>query len=143
MSGEEHDSKYRSGIPSDSYTDSSLVETLERHSVGTGGDFGDQEQEPSKSTAFVEVSSPVNAPREINETFQSMMRPSLLQIASETHGAKQEKLELTEANVDNVNSELRMTPEEKESKPPPLAGNNVMNIIMVAAECAPWSKTGI
>ncbi|XP_058773224.1 granule-bound starch synthase 2, chloroplastic/amyloplastic-like [Vicia villosa] len=27
-------------------------------------------------------------------------------------------------------------------KPPPLAGTNVMNIILVAAECAPWSKTG-
>ncbi|GMI68468.1 starch synthase 2 [Hibiscus trionum] len=27
-------------------------------------------------------------------------------------------------------------------KPPPLAGANVMNIILVAAECAPWSKTG-
>lgn len=28
-------------------------------------------------------------------------------------------------------------------KPPPLAGPNVMNVILVAAECAPWSKTGI
>jgi starch synthase len=27
-------------------------------------------------------------------------------------------------------------------KPPPLAGPNVMNVILVAAECAPWSKTG-
>ncbi|KAJ1419644.1 Starch synthase, catalytic domain [Sesbania bispinosa] len=26
--------------------------------------------------------------------------------------------------------------------PPPLAGTNVMNVILVAAECAPWSKTG-
>ena len=26
--------------------------------------------------------------------------------------------------------------------PPPLAGANVMNVIVVAAECAPWSKTG-
>lgn len=25
---------------------------------------------------------------------------------------------------------------------PPLAGSNVMNIILIAAECAPWSKTG-
>ncbi|KAI3793999.1 hypothetical protein L1987_36624 [Smallanthus sonchifolius] len=27
-------------------------------------------------------------------------------------------------------------------KSPPLAGPNVMNVILVAAECAPWSKTG-
>ncbi|GAQ91856.1 hypothetical protein KFL_008700010 [Klebsormidium nitens] len=26
--------------------------------------------------------------------------------------------------------------------PPPLAGENVMNVVVVAAECAPWSKTG-
>ncbi len=26
---------------------------------------------------------------------------------------------------------------------PPLAGPNVMNVIVVAAECAPWSKTGM
>lgn len=25
---------------------------------------------------------------------------------------------------------------------PPLAGENVMNVVMVGAECAPWSKTG-
>eukprot|EP00983_Pelagomonas_calceolata_P085298 1156524-Pelagomonas_calceolata.AAC.4 len=25
---------------------------------------------------------------------------------------------------------------------PPLAGPNVMNVVMVGAECAPWSKTG-
>ena len=34
--------------------------------------------------------------------------------------------------------------QKKEDAPlsPPLAGDNVMNIILVAAECAPWSKTG-
>lgn len=29
-----------------------------------------------------------------------------------------------------------------EDEKPPLAGPNVMNVILVAAECAPWSKTG-
>ncbi|KAL9157742.1 hypothetical protein ABFS82_08G023900 [Erythranthe guttata] len=33
-------------------------------------------------------------------------------------------------------------PTNEEVKPPPLAGANVMNVILVAAECAPWSKTG-
>ena len=27
-------------------------------------------------------------------------------------------------------------------KPEPLAGPNVMKVVMVGAECAPWSKTG-
>ncbi|KAJ8628566.1 hypothetical protein MRB53_021889 [Persea americana] len=141
-SGEEHDRKYKSGIPSDSYTDSSLVEALKTYSVGVSGDFGDEDQEPNKTTAFVKVSSPVDASKELNETIQSMIKPSSLQTTSDAYSAKQERLDLTEANVDNVNSELRMIPEEMESKSPPLAGDNVMNVIMVAAECAPWSKTG-
>lgn len=28
------------------------------------------------------------------------------------------------------------------SKPPPAAGENAMNVVFVASECAPWSKTG-
>lgn len=31
---------------------------------------------------------------------------------------------------------------DEDVKSPPLAGPNVMNVILVAAECAPWSKTG-
>ncbi|KAL2898488.1 Granule-bound starch synthase 2 chloroplastic/amyloplastic, partial [Bienertia sinuspersici] len=30
----------------------------------------------------------------------------------------------------------------EDAKPTPLAGANVMNVILVAAECAPWRKTG-
>lgn len=33
-------------------------------------------------------------------------------------------------------------PTSEDVKPPPLAGPNVMNIILVSSECAPWSKTG-
>lgn len=33
-------------------------------------------------------------------------------------------------------------PITEDVKSPPLAGPNVMNIILVAAECTPWSKTG-
>eukprot|EP00245_Coleochaete_scutata_P005457 TRINITY_DN1901_c0_g1_i1.p1 TRINITY_DN1901_c0_g1~~TRINITY_DN1901_c0_g1_i1.p1 ORF type:complete len:814 (+),score=169.55 TRINITY_DN1901_c0_g1_i1:89-2530(+) len=35
--------------------------------------------------------------------------------------------------------DLEKGPKEK---PPPLAGENVMNVVVVASECAPWSKTG-
>ncbi|KAJ6371332.1 hypothetical protein OIU77_001772 [Salix suchowensis] len=37
---------------------------------------------------------------------------------------------------------LEVTGSENVCLPPPLAGANVMNVIVVAAECAPWSKTG-
>ncbi|GLJ50083.1 hypothetical protein SUGI_1065240 [Cryptomeria japonica] len=39
-------------------------------------------------------------------------------------------------------AEIAAAPNVGDAKPPPLAGTNVMNIILVAAECAPWSKTG-
>ncbi|KAI7735921.1 hypothetical protein M8C21_031187 [Ambrosia artemisiifolia] len=32
--------------------------------------------------------------------------------------------------------------DDGDAESPPLAGPNVMNVILVAAECAPWSKTG-
>nr|GMC73527.1 granule-bound starch synthase 2, chloroplastic/amyloplastic [Ipomoea batatas] len=41
--------------------------------------------------------------------------------------------EIHNGTEDSVNEDL---------KPPPLAGTNVMNIVLVAAECAPWCKTG-
>ncbi|XVE83771.1 hypothetical protein DITRI_Ditri16bG0113200 [Diplodiscus trichospermus] len=48
---------------------------------------------------------------------------------------------LTEAGLEEVNGEVDDHAIEDE-KPPAPAGANVMNVILVAAECAPWSKTG-
>lgn len=50
--------------------------------------------------------------------------------------------ESQEKNKGSVDDEMDVAPEEENLKPPPLAGENVMNVILVAAECAPWSKTG-
>ncbi|XP_027153219.1 granule-bound starch synthase 2, chloroplastic/amyloplastic [Coffea eugenioides] len=47
-----------------------------------------------------------------------------------------EKSSAQEVNVDKEDSG------GEKVKAPPLAGINVMNIILVALECAPWSKTG-
>jgi hypothetical protein len=32
--------------------------------------------------------------------------------------------------------------QQQAAQSPPLAGDNVMNVVLVGAECAPWSKTG-
>ncbi|PKI47889.1 hypothetical protein CRG98_031673, partial [Punica granatum] len=42
---------------------------------------------------------------------------------------------------DSVKTDI-LPPFVSNGKPPPLAGANVMNVILVAAECAPWIKTG-
>ncbi|XP_031396234.1 granule-bound starch synthase 2, chloroplastic/amyloplastic-like [Punica granatum] len=44
----------------------------------------------------------------------------------------------TQLGADNGDSDTMV----EDGKPPPLAGANVMNVILVAAECAPWIKTG-
>ncbi|XWS40885.1 hypothetical protein CRYUN_Cryun17cG0034500 [Craigia yunnanensis] len=71
--------------------------------------------------------------------FKSDMLPSYLSSSSDTAQLTAEENEnLTKAEeVGEVDD-----PAIEGEKPPPLAGANVMNIILVAAECAPWSKTG-
>ncbi|XP_042007369.1 granule-bound starch synthase 2, chloroplastic/amyloplastic-like isoform X2 [Salvia splendens] len=46
-----------------------------------------------------------------------------------------------ESNPENGNVKAE-DPTNQDVNPPPLAGANVMNVIIVAAECAPWVKTG-
>ncbi|KAG9139942.1 hypothetical protein Leryth_026298 [Lithospermum erythrorhizon] len=52
---------------------------------------------------------------------------------------KQEKSGRSYVHPTSIKAE---EPSDVNTKPPPLAGANVMNVILVAAECAPWSKTG-
>lgn len=56
-----------------------------------------------------------------------------------------QKFENLKRESESSSKEVTNEPANIESEgenPPPLAGPNVMNIILVAAECAPWSKTG-
>lgn len=52
------------------------------------------------------------------------------------------KFENTKESTSHHVKDMPDAPMGDNSKSPPLAGPNVMNIILVAAECAPWSKTG-
>lgn len=73
---------------------------------------------------------------------QSTELPSFVKLASETSSVKDEQ------QVDSKGSSSQDVKAEgtdstvEEAKPPPLAGANVMNVMLVAAECAPFSKTG-
>ena len=35
-----------------------------------------------------------------------------------------------------------LPPQQEQQQQPSLAGDNAMNVVLVGAECAPWSKTG-
>ncbi|KAL4197855.1 hypothetical protein AMTRI_Chr04g190390 [Amborella trichopoda] len=79
-----------------------------------------------------------------DKSVQSKVVPQVLPQASKPYGLVKEELkEMQTVKSDVVEvAESKPEPEEKDSKPPPLAGANVMNVIVVAAECAPWVKTG-
>lgn len=68
--------------------------------------------------------------------------PSFGTKTSEDFGIKDKLLEDLKELSGNEAYEDANSPISDYEKPPPLAGTNVMNVILVAAECAPWSKTG-
>jgi len=53
-----------------------------------------------------------------------------------------ENLSLEVENQEGISESTPIESEGETETPQPLAGTNVMNVILVAAECAPWSKTG-
>ncbi|MED6144955.1 hypothetical protein PIB30_020427 [Stylosanthes scabra] len=60
----------------------------------------------------------------------------------ETSSLKMEQNVVNESSPQVVATNEAENAEQEGEKSPPLAGTNVMNVIIVAAECAPWSKTG-
>lgn len=81
---------------------------------------------------------PSTLPNKKYETF----RPNNVANSIETSTLKFENLEgVSEPSPKEVTNDADNVESEGE-KSPPLAGANVMNVILVAAECAPWSKTG-
>ncbi|KAJ0100024.1 hypothetical protein Patl1_21898 [Pistacia atlantica] len=69
--------------------------------------------------------------------------PSFLQLIAESSLPKDEEHRDSKGSSSQASEASGATDSAiEDAKPPPLAGANVMNIILVAAECAPWSKTG-
>lgn len=111
--------------------------------IGINGDF-DKEKQPQEINQLEKVSSAADSLKELSGTAQSTIVPSLIPQKSKRYSLIEEDLaELEEEIVEDVSDVPDTAPEEEDVKPPPLAGANVMNVILVAAECAPWSKTGI
>ncbi|KAE9466570.1 hypothetical protein C3L33_01513, partial [Rhododendron williamsianum] len=96
----------------------------------------------NRKTTFSKVDSHTQLKGVTSESVWSDELPSFLSSSSATSSLKEEKLgDLKESSLQEVNGEANV-PTSEDVKPPPLAGANVMNVIVVSAECAPWSKTG-
>ncbi|KAG2714281.1 hypothetical protein I3760_03G019100 [Carya illinoinensis] len=135
-----------SSIPSSSYAPLTVDEVPENLPSNSGGDFDEVKKESEKVALLKKASSDPDSTKQLEEAntkeVWSDSLPSFLSSSSESSSegdGNQEissKTRLTE--VDGETSD----PVIEDIKPPPLAGANVMNVILVAAECAPWSKTG-
>lgn len=66
---------------------------------------------------------------------------SLPNSAEEIYKAQDDQLDEPEIQYDETTDE-QIVDSEEGNKDSSLAGPNVMNVVLVAAECAPWSKTG-
>ncbi|KAK3212662.1 hypothetical protein Dsin_017368 [Dipteronia sinensis] len=94
---------------------------------------------PPKRTS-INIDSPKQMKDTNSEAAWSTELPSFLSRTSKISSLKDEE-DLKDLNLQEVTIEAT-DPTVDYAKPPPLAGANVMNVILVAAECAPWSKTG-
>ncbi|KAF6134505.1 hypothetical protein GIB67_028526 [Kingdonia uniflora] len=129
------DRKYTSGSRSGSYGTPDIVDKP----VHAGGGFGEGMKKPREKVPL-KMDFSKQFKKASAETVQSKVVPTFLSGVSETLGLEYGSVE--ELAKASVTSETNEAAKKETVKPPLLAGANVMNIILVAAECAPWSKTG-
>ncbi|XP_068641480.1 granule-bound starch synthase 2, chloroplastic/amyloplastic-like [Aristolochia californica] len=99
-----------------------------------------KEKEYRKGSKTERITLTVDSIESVKETVEPLLPLTTLPDPSDSYVLEKEKYE--ELEETNLDSEHESGPEKEDVKRPPLAGANVMNVILVAAECAPWSKTG-
>ncbi|KAK1563287.1 hypothetical protein Q3G72_025410 [Acer saccharum] len=129
---------------SSSYDDSTAKEVQEILPSGVIRDSNVGEEESGNGLPPKRTSINIYSPKQMEDTNSeaawSTELPSFLSRTSKISSLKDEE-GLKDSNLQEVTSEATDSTADY-AKPPPLAGANVMNVILVAAECAPWSKTG-
>ncbi|XP_028759805.1 granule-bound starch synthase 2, chloroplastic/amyloplastic-like [Neltuma alba] len=138
---------YQNGsMSSSSYIHSSEEELPEALAVGINQGFDKvQEQNdsispPEKAPSMLPVTEQVEDGK--YETVTPDTLPTYLANSTETSPLK---VKYEDSTTETSSSEATTEADNIESegdKSIPLAGANVMNVILVAAECFPWSKTG-
>lgn len=137
-----------SSIPSSNFSPLAIDEVPESPHADFGSSFDEVKQESEKLSLLNSMSSDGDSTKQFkgtnSETVWSDGLPSFLSSASKSSSVGDEIQEISETGVLKEADDDANVPviEDVKPPPPPLAGANVMNIILVAAECAPWSKTG-
>ncbi|RDY10245.1 hypothetical protein CR513_05262, partial [Mucuna pruriens] len=138
VSSKNSDSILESEVDTISYelTDKSLSK---KSSPKNGSTFDEAKEEDVKIPSEM-ASSGIYFNEQLKDRPHETTRPDTLS-AFFANGT--ELLSLQAENQEGVIESTTTIESEGETEiPPPLAGTNVMNVILVAAECAPWSKTG-
>lgn len=140
--GSDTHKEYNRDVSPSSVVQPNVDELMEKPGSAIGTDFGEVVNEPKTDLPlknYLEVDSPQKQESGSGRVWSSEL-PTFLSDSPAKSSLKYEKHEdLKEPSLDGHEN----VPTIEDVKPPPLAGANVMNIILVAAECAPWSKTGV
>ncbi|XP_048327644.2 granule-bound starch synthase 2, chloroplastic/amyloplastic [Ziziphus jujuba] len=111
----------------------------------TSKGFVINERESKKPLPQENAAAAVHSTRKLEatslDTEWSEPLPSFLTNTQSSVLEHEKYVDLTEPSLQVEDNGASDTMSE-DVKLPPLAGANVMNVILVAAECAPWSKTG-
>ncbi|KAJ7516867.1 hypothetical protein O6H91_21G002300 [Diphasiastrum complanatum] len=95
---------------------------------------------PVQTVSSIPVEASTLAPTVLPDVVSSPDHP--INPWNNTAGAIEQNSKEPQKQVEQQDTRPKEVDSEHSNKAPPLAGPNVMNIIVVAAECAPWSKTG-
>jgi starch synthase len=135
---------HNSSIASSSYAPlavDEVPETLDSESSG----FDEVKKEYGEGSLLRKTSSDEDTTKKLKDINSKKVwsdgLPSFLLSSSDTSSVVDGNNEISNKTSLTVDGEAE-NPVIEDVKPPPLAGANVMNIILVSAECAPWSKTG-
>ncbi|KAJ1401522.1 Starch synthase, catalytic domain [Sesbania bispinosa] len=145
ISGDNAVENQNGGIVSRNYVHSNQG-SLEAPSVSINGDFDEAEGEdvriPPPEMASSRLYLNEQSKDKRFEAIWPVTLPAFLANGIETSSLKIENQEGESESSSAEITDESSTIEGEGEVPPPLAGTNVMNVILVAAECAPWSKTG-
>ncbi|KAJ6841603.1 soluble starch synthase 2-2, chloroplastic/amyloplastic [Iris pallida] len=131
--------KYSSGTISDKSTDTADIKSVNPPISDRRKSFY-EEKRIEKPPAEHAIANARGSPREasLGASQSEILSPNISKI-SEPYGDEDDQ-DLKKSDGEGVGVKHDATTVEGNGSP--LAGPNVMNVILVAAECAPWSKTG-
>ncbi|XP_061355119.1 granule-bound starch synthase 2, chloroplastic/amyloplastic [Gastrolobium bilobum] len=146
VSGRDAVENQNSNIVLRNYVDSNEEEILDVSSAGIDRGLDEGEEEDDNFSPAEAASSKLYFNEQLKyKRYEPIMPdtlPNYLANSNETSSVKVGNLEgVRESSLKEVTDEVDNV-ESEGDKSPPLAGVNIINIILVATECTPWSKTG-